>query len=411
MAASFPLSTRTTGSLRLRLALLLFGEFAIWGLWFVSIGSWLGATLKFSGPQIGMIYGTLAIAGLITPMLGGAIADRLAHSERLLALLHGVGGVLLIVASRQTTFGAIYIAILLYSLCYLPTLALAPSLVLRHLLSPAAEFPMLRALGTVGWIVAGLIVGVLGLELSPVPMQLAGITSLIFAAYCLTLPATPPLRRDAPRSLGTLLGFDALALMRDPIFALFVFATIVLSVPNQFYNAFAALYLTELHVPHPAMLLTLGQVTEVFVLFLLPRIHRRLGSRRVLLIGAATWALRTLLFSIGASGNVFVIYLGIVVHGIAYGCIYINGQLMVHERAPPEMRAAAQGFMAVATMGFGNLVGAWIAGRSVEHYAIASGAHSWSDIWIVPAAVSAAAVVGVMLSARIKDTPAPSGRT
>ena len=397
MPAPSTLAARTPASLRLRLAALLFGEFVVWGLWFVSLGSWLGATLHFSGPQIGMIYGTLALAGLITPMLGGAIADRLAHTERMLAVLHGIGGLLLLVAARQTTFTSLYIALLLYAVCYLPTLALVPSLSMRHLASPPAEYPVLRTLGTIGWIVGGLIVGALGLELSPKPMQLAGFTSLIFAAYCLTLPATPPLRRDAPRSVSTLLGLDALSLLRDPIFALFVVASFLLSVPNQFYNAFAALYLIELHVPHPAMLLTLGQMTEVGVLLLLPRLHQRVGSRQVLLIGAAAWAVRAVLFSIGGNGNLVLIYAGILIHGVAYGCIYVAGQLMVHDRAPAPMRAAAQGLMAVVTMGIGNLCGAWIAGRTVQHYSAITGAHDWSGVWMVAAVFAIMATVGVML--------------
>ncbi len=399
------LAARTSGSLRGRLALLLFGEFAIWGLWFVSLGSWLGATLHFSGPQIGMIYGTLAIAGLVTPMIGGAIADRFARTERMLAVLHGLGGLLLIVAARQTDFVALYIAILCYALCYLPTLSLVPSLALRHLAAPRAEFPPLRTLGTIGWIVAGLIVGAFSLELTPTPMRLAGFASIALAGYCLTLPATPPLRKHAPRGLRSLVGLDAVSLMRDPMFSLFLLASVALSVPNQFYNAFAALYLTELSAPHPAMLLTLGQVTEVGVLLLLPRLHRHLGSRQVLLVGASAWAIRTILFSVGAAGSLPFVYAGILLHGFTYGCIYVAGQLVVHDRAPVHMRASAQGFMAVATMGLGNLGGAWIAGRTVQHYTASGGAHDWSGIWTVAAIVSTLATIGVLFSVRIRDTP------
>ncbi len=403
MPAPSPLVARTPGSLRLRLAALFFGEYLIWGLWFVSLGSWLGATLHFSGSQIGAIYGSLAIAGLVAPLLGGVIADRLAHTERMLAVLHGAGGLVLVLASRQSSFVALYAATLLYAFCYLPTLALAPALALRHLRNPTAEFPMLRGIGTFGWVVAGLIVGSLAIELTARPMQLAGIVSLVFAAYCLTLPATPPLRADAPRSWHTLLGLDALALMRDPVFALFVIANIVLCIPNQFYTAFGALYLTDLHVPRPATLLTLGQVTEMLVLFTLPMLTRRLGSRTVLLIGAAAWGIRCLLFSVGADASRTVIYAGILMHGLAYGCSYIAGQLIVHQRSPAPMRAAAQGFWAVATMGVGNLIGSWSAGRTVQHYAVANDAHDWHGIWTIAAIVSGLAMLGILLTRRTVD--------
>lgn len=404
MPASIAASTRTPVPLQSRVGLLLFGEFAVWGLWFVSLGSWLGTTLRFSGPQIGMIYGTFALAGLVTPMLSGVIADRFARSERMLAALHCAGGMVLLTAARQETFAALYVAILLYALCYLPTISLATSLSMRHLSAPAAEYPRLRTLGTIGWIIAGLTVGALGLELSPRPMQIAGAASLLLGVYCLTLPATPPLGRDTLRAPGASSALEALALLRDPLFALFVIASIVLSVPNQFYNAFAALYLTELRIPHPAMLLTMGQMTEVGVLFLLPRVYRRIGARQVLLLGAAAWAVRCLLFAIGSDRSLVAIYAGILLHGVVYGCVYIAGQLMVHDRAPGAMQSSAQGFMALATMGLGNLGGAWIAGGAVAAYTSGTTQHDWRAIWLVATAVSMVATIGILLSWRISES-------
>lgn len=399
------MAARTSGSLQFRLALLLFGEFAVWGTWFVTLGSWLGATLHFSGSQIGTIYGTLAIAGLVTPLIGGVIADRFAHTERMLAVLHGVGGLLLMVAARQTRFATLYAAILTYAFCYLPTLALVPSLALRHLARPGVEYPILRTLGTAGWIAGGLLIGSLGIELTATPMLIAGCLSLLFAGYCLTLPATPPLRRNAPRSWSTLLGIDAMALMKDPLFALFLLANVALCIPNQFYTAFGALYLTDLHVPRPALVLTIGQVTEIVVLLLLPRLTTRLGARGVLLAGAGAWVLRSILFSLATDANIVVIYAGILLHGLAYGCAYIAGQVVVHERAPAQIRAAAQGFWAVATMGVGNLLGTWSAGRTVQHYSALPGLRDWSGIWIVSAIVSCVALIGVLVSRRIDDRP------
>jgi nucleoside transporter len=394
---------RTPGSLKLRLGLLLFGEYIVWGTWFVSLGSWLGATLHFSGTEIGLIYGSLALAGLVTPLIAGVIADRLARTERMLAVLHGAGGCMLLLASQQSRFATLYPAILVYAFCYLPTLALVPALALRHLSQPAAEFATLRALGTGGWIAGGVLVGSLGVELSATPIRLAGMMSLVFAAYCLTLPATPPLRPDGPRGLRAMLGLDAIALMRDPIFSLFLIVNVVLCIPNQFYTAFGALYLTDLHVPRPATLLSLGQATEMIVLLLLPRITRRLGARGVLIAGGTAWAVRCVLFSLGTDVHVSVIYAGILLHGFAYGCAYIAGQLVVHDRAPAGIRSAAQGVWAVATMGVGNLLGTWSAGQAVQHYTSASGVRDWSAIWIVAAVVAAAAIIGVVLSRERTD--------
>ena len=409
MPAPSALAARTPGSLRLRLAVLYFGEYLIWGLWFVSLGSWLGATLHFSGTQVGAIYGSLAIAGLATPLLGGVIADRFAHAERMLAVLHGVGGLLLLLGSRQSSFVALYAATLTYAFCYLPTLALVPALALRHLHNATTEFPVLRGVGTFGWVVAGLIVGSLAIELTARPMQLAGFVSLSVAGYCLTLPATPPLRADAPRSWHTLLGLDALALMRDPVFALFVLANVVLCIPNQFYTAFGALYLTDLHVPRQATVLTMGQVTEMLVLFTLPALTPRIGARNVLLIGAVAWTIRSVLFSFGADTSRAVVHAGILLHGVAYGCSYIAGQLIVHQRSPVAMRAAAQGFWAVATMGVGNLIGSYAAGRTVQHYTTAPDVHDWHGIWIVSAFVSAVAILGILFTRRGADLTVDAG--
>lgn len=397
------LAARTPGTLRLRLALLLFGEYAIWGLCFVSLSSWLGATLHFSGTQIGAIFGSRAIAGLVAPLLGGVIADRFAHTERMLAVLHGIGGVLLIIASQQVTFTTMYPVMLAYAFCYLPTLSLAPSLALRHLAQPAAEFPVLRAGGTFGWVVAGFLVGALAMELTATPTLLAGVGSLCFAAYCLTLPATPPLQKDAPRSWTALLGLDAVALLRDPVFALFLIANVVLCIPNQFYSAFGALYLTDLHAPRPASLITLSQVSEMVVLLVLPQMLARLGMRGVLLLGAGAWAVRSALFAWGPSLGVGVIVAGILLHGLSYGCSYVGGQLVMDARAPRDLRAAAQGFWAVATMGIGNLVASWTAGHTVEHYATSATAHDWRGIWFVSGAVSLSVVLGILVTLRATD--------
>jgi nucleoside transporter len=400
-----PLAARTPGSLQLRLALLLFSEYLVWGTWFVSLGSWLGATLHFSGTQIGAMYGSLAIAGLITPLIGGVVADRFAHAERMLAVLHGIGGLVLLVAARQTQFNTLYAAVLVYAFCYLPTLALVPSLALRHLAQPSTEFPVLRAVGTGGWIAGGVLTGALAIELTATPMQLAGWMSLLFAGYCLTLPATPPLHRNAPRSWSALLGLEAIGLVRDPMFALFLLANVALCIPNQFYTAFGALYLTDLHIPRPAMLLTLGQVTEILVLLFLPRLTMKLGARGVLLTGAGAWVIRSLLFSFGSGTNTGVIYAGLLLHGFAYGCAYIAGQVVVNERAPVRIRSAAQGVWAVATVGIGNLLGTWSSGFAVQRYTTPAGARDWSMIWVASAIVSSVTLIAVLLTRRIENVP------
>src|SRR5712692_5769700 len=181
---------------RVKLSAMMFRQYFVWGAWYVTMGTWLGETLHFSGEQIGLAFGTTALAAMISPFFVGMIADRLLATERILAALHVLGGAVLFYASLQTTFGAFYIVLLVYTLCYMPTLALSNSLSFRQMDDPGREFPLIRVLGTIGWIVAGLFVGTLGLEATARPLQIAGAASILLGLFCLMLPHTPPLEKS-----------------------------------------------------------------------------------------------------------------------------------------------------------------------------------------------------------------------
>src|SRR6188508_3409200 len=213
--------TRTTW---LKLAALMFLQYFVWGAWSVTMGTWLGQTLKFSGQEIGLAFGTTAVAAMVSPFFVGLVADRFLATQRILAALHLIGGVILFVASRQTRFGPFYIVLLAYALCYMPTLALSNSLSFRQMKDPGSEFPAIRVLGTIGWIVAGLFIGTLGLEATPMPMRLAAAGSILLGLYCLALPHTPPLEKSATRraTWSDIVGLDALKLLGERSFAVFV---------------------------------------------------------------------------------------------------------------------------------------------------------------------------------------------
>src|SRR6266566_672494 len=179
-------------TVRLKLSVLMFLQYFVWGAWYVTMGTWLGETLHFSGEQIGLAAGSTAVGAMISPFFVGMIADRFLATERILAVLHIVGGVVLFFASTQTTFGPFYVVVLAYTLCYMPTLALSNSLSFRQMDDPGREFPPIRVLGTIGWIVAGLIIGTLGLERSAMPLRIAGVASIVLGLFCLVLPHTPP---------------------------------------------------------------------------------------------------------------------------------------------------------------------------------------------------------------------------
>jgi nucleoside transporter len=300
--------------------------------------------------------------------------------------------------STLQTFGSFFPALVGYTLCYMPTLALTNSLSFHHMKDPSQEFPRVRVLGTIGWIVAGLVVGRLGLEAFSTPMKLAAGASVLMGLYCLMLPHTPPKQAGAPVTFGSILGLDALQLMKDRSFAVFVLGSFLICIPLQFYYAFTNLFLNEVGVSEPASKMTMGQMSEIFFMLVMPFFFARLGVKKMLLIGMASWVTRYLLFAYGNSGTlVWLFYTAILLHGICYDFFFVAGQIYVDQRAPVKIRGAAQGFLAFATFGVGWFLGSWSAGKVVQAYSVVQGGevagHHWDKIWVIPAIGAAVVLV------------------
>jgi nucleoside transporter len=380
-------------TVRLKLSVMMFLEYFIWGAWYVTMGTWLGS-LGFSGEQIGLTYGTTALAAMISPFFVGMIADRFFATQRLLAVLHLGGGVTLFYASTQSVFWPLYITVMIHTLFYMPTLALTNSLSFRQMRDPGREFPPVRVLGTIGWIVAGLVVGTLGVEATGRPMQLAAAGSIALAMFCLLLPHTPPQATGRVR-VREVLGLDALQLMKDRSFAVFVIGSFLVCIPLQFYYAFANPFLNAIGVTNAAGKMTMGQMSELVFMLLMPWFFRRLGVKQMLLVGMAAWVARYILFAYGNNeALVWMLYAGILLHGICYDFFFVTGQIYVDQKAPQHVRAAAQGFITFVTYGVGMLIGSWLSGRVVDAYARPGGVgHDWQSIWLVPAAMAGVVLV------------------
>ena len=380
-------------TVRLKLSALMFLQYFVWGAWSVTLGTWLGQTLGFTGEQIGLVAGTTALAAMISPFFVGMVADRFLATERILATLHVVGGLILLLASTQSSFGSFYTVLLAYALCYMPTLALSNSLSFRQMKDPAREFPSIRVLGTIGWIVAGLFIGTLGLEATAVPMRIAAAGSIVLGLFCLVLPHTPP-QRTSRATLRDVLGLDALKLLRERSFAVFVLGSFLICIPLQFYYAFANPFLNELNVSNAAGKMTLGQMSEIGFMLVMPWFFKRLGVKYMLLVGMLAWTTRYVFFAYGDAGaRVWMLYAGILLHGICYDFFFVTGQIYVDHRAPADLRAAAQGLIAFVTLGVGMFIGSWASGRVVDAYSLTGGGHAWDRIWLVPAAGAAAVLV------------------
>ncbi|WP_251106292.1 nucleoside permease [Alloacidobacterium dinghuense] len=400
--------------LKARLASMMFLEYFVWGAWYVTLGTWLGESLRFSGAQIGLVAGTTAVGAIVSPFLVGIIADRLFATEKVLAAVHFLGGILLVVASFRSSFGPLYILVLLYALCYMPTLALTNSLAFRQMTDPKTEFGPIRVLGTGGWIVAGLLIGTLRLEATSVPLRVAAGASFFLALYSLSLPHTPPLMQSVKFRVSDLFPVEVRRLFREPSFAIFALASFLICIPLQFYYAFTNLYLNEAGVKNAAGKMTGGQMSELFCMLLIPWFFRRLGVKYMLIAGMSAWALRYVLFAYGNSGSaMWMLWLGILLHGICYDFFFVTGQIYVDRKAPIALRAAAQGMITLITYGAGMLVGSWLSGYVVDQYTItgANGSisHAWRSIWIVSATCSA--VVLVLFFFTFKDSDRMSTTT
>src|SRR4051812_35433276 len=381
-------------AVRLKLSVMMFLQYFVWGAWYVTMGTYLLKTLQFSGQQSGLAYSTTALAAMVSPFFVGLVADRFFATERILAALHLAGAVLLFYVSTLTDFSAFYPVLLGYTLCYMPTLALTNSLSFHQMQDPGREFPGIRVLGTIGWIAAGFVISGLHAETAALQFRLAAGASVLLGVFSLALPHTPPARIGHKVTARDILGLDALDLMKERSFAVFVLGSFLVCIPLQFYYAFTNPFLNELGMTNTAGIQSLGQVSEIAFMLVMPLFFVRLGVKNMLLVGMAAWAARYVLFAFGDIGpKLWMLYAGILLHGICYDFFFVTGQIYVDRKAPLQIRAAAQGFIAFVTLGVGMFIGSWLSGLIVDAYRVAPASHDWMRVWLVPAAMAA----GVLL--------------
>src|SRR3984957_4327076 len=371
---------------RFRLSLMMFLNYVIWGSWYVTLGAYLTINLKFTGTQAGAVFGTTALACMISPFFFGLIADGFSATARVLSVLPLVGAVLLYSVTKVTTFGSVYALMFIYCLCYFPTIALTNSLTLQHLKDPGRDFPLIRVFGTLGWIAIGVTIGRLGVETSTVPFLLASGASVVMSLFSLTLPHTPPPSKGQSVTLRRVLGLDALVMLKRQSFAVFAVASILACIPLTFYFSFTNAYLNELHVENAAGKMALGQASEVIMMLLMPFILRRVTVRSILIMGLLAWSVRYMLLAYGNPlGGIWMFYVAILLHGICYDFFFMTGQLYPDQEAPANLRSAAQGLITFLTYGVGMLIGSLIAGRTVDYFTHTAGGvvtRNWQSFWI-----------------------------
>ena len=383
---------------------MMFLQFFVWGAWFVTMGTFLATDLSASGSEISLAYLTQSLGAILAPFFIGLIADQFFSAQKVLGVLHLAGAGLLFLASTTTSFGSFFPLILAYMVLYMPTLALVNAVSFRQMTNPEKQFPAVRVWGTVGWIVAGVTIGWLSWEQQGQLTQtfrMAAVAALALGVFSFLLPATPPARRGEKSSVRDILGLDALALLKNRSYLVFFVSSIAICVPLAFYYNFTNLFLNEVGVQSAAAVQSLGQVSEVLFLLVMPFLLVRLGVKLTLAIGMAAWALRYVFFAFGDAGSLYwLLLVGIVLHGICYDFFFVAGQIYTDKFAGARFRSAAQGMITLATYGIGILIGSLVAGPIVDAFATPDG-HDWTQIWIIPAAI--AAVVLVVFVALFRD--------
>ena len=397
---------------RVKLSSMMFLEFFIWGAWFVTMGTFLANNLSASGSQISLAYLTQSLGAILAPLIIGLIADQFFSAQKILGVLHLGGAALLFLASTASGFGLFFPLILAYMIFFMPTLALVNSVSFRQLSSPEKQFPGVRVLGTIGWIVAGVTIGWLGWEQEgqlTLTFQMAAVASLVLGLFSFTLPATPPTHKGEKATLRDMLGLEALALLKNRSYLVFFISSIAICVPLAFYYNFTNLFLNEVGVQSAAAVQSLGQVSEVLFLLVMPALLVRLGVKKTLAVGMAAWALRYVFFAFGDSGSLYwMLIIGLVLHGVCYDFFFVAGQIYTNKFAGPRIRSSAQGLITLATYGIGILIGSLISGPIVDAFVTADG-HDWRQIWVIPAAI--AAVVLVLFLIFFKDRSATESAT
>ena len=385
------------------LSVMMFLEYFVWGAWYVTMGTYMTTHLQSSGIQIGAAYSALAIATMISPFIVGMIADRYFAAQKMMGVLHLVGAALLYLATTIENNAVFYWVILLYSLLYMPTIALSNTVAFNQMKDPGKQFPMIRVFGTLGWIIAGLLIGEWGIEKTQYTFVMAAAASAVFGIFSFFLPNTPPAAKAASQaSVGKAIGTEAIVLFRNKSYLVFFIAAILICIPLSFYYGFANVFLVEIGMQDAAGKMILGQVSEGVFILAIPFLFYRIGVKNMLILGMAAWVLRYLAFGHGDVGpNEWMLYAGIVLHGICYDFFFVTGYMYTEKKAGEKIKNSAQGLFTFATYGLGMFIVTWISGYVVDSYKSA-GQHDWLGIWLVPAYIAAAVLVLFILFFREK---------
>jgi nucleoside transporter len=385
-------------AVKFRLSLMMFLEFFVWGSWYVTMGTFLGNNLKAQDQDISLAFSTQSFGAILAPFIVGLIADRYFQAQKILGIIHLLGAALMYALYSSQDFSGFFPLLFVYMVLFMPTLALVNSISFNQMKNPEKEFSVIRVWGTIGWVTAGFIISALAWDsqsglaegLLKNTWIMASIVSLGLGIYSFTLPSTPPRAKTSGEfKLSEVLGLDALALLKHKNYAIFFLSSILICIPLAFYYQNASPFLTEIGVENSTGKMAFGQVSEVLFMLALPVFFTRFGLKNTLIVAMLAWAIRYVLFAFGdADSGVWMLLVGIALHGVCYDFFFVSGQIYTDAHAGEKFKSSAQGLITLATYGVGMLIGFWAAGQISNYYQDPTGIHFWRSIWMIPAGIS-----------------------
>jgi len=391
------------------LSAMMFLQYYIWGAWYVTMGPYMDIAFKGENVDVakGAAYSAGAIATIISPFFVGMIADRFFAAQKIMGVLHIVGAALLVYATQMTHTSGFYWVILVYSLMYMPTIALSNSVAFAQMTDPGKQFPWIRVFGTLGWIVAGLVITQLKITDNPMTFQIAAGASALLGLFSFILPNTPPKASTEKTSLASVFGADAFVLFKSNAYKIFFFAAILICIPLSFYYGFAGSYLKEFFGESTPGKMSMGQMSEALFILAIPFLFNKIGVKNMLILGMSAWVLRYVCFAYGNANATWLLYAGIILHGICYDFFFVTGYMYTEKKAGAQIKNAAQGLFTFATYGVGMFIGTWYSGFVAAKYATKTIdavtnaeiiQHDWTSIWLYPAAIAGAVLVAFIFT-------------
>ena len=382
---------------RIQLMVMMFLMFFTWGAWYGQMGKYLFTTLKASGDQIGSAYATFSIASIIAPFFVGMIADRFFSAQKVMGVLNLLGAGILYLLIQNQDPDKFFWYILAYTLTFAPNLALSSSIAMNQMQDPGKEFPAIRVLGTIAWIVVTNIIGFYGLGDKVAIYQIAMFTSVAWGLFSFTLPDTPP-KATGPATASQILGTDAFVLFKDRFFSIFFISSVLVCIPLAFYYAHANLSLTESNMTNVENKMSLGQASEVLFMLLIPFALQKFGIKKMLIVGLIAWIVRFICFGNGDGiSSEWILYLAIILHGVCYDFFFVTGQIYTDNKAGDKIKSSAQGLITLATYGIGMGIGSKLSGIVLDKYTLTNAAgvvtHNWNGVWMIPAGIAAVVLV------------------